>query len=43
MAAVEELFSRYITDEEADVLRAVYAQVLLRNGIDCAPVTEGYG
>ena len=42
MAAVEELFSRYITDEEADVLRAVYARVLLRNGIDCAPVTDGY-
>ena len=42
VAAVEELFSQYITDEEADVLRAVYARVLLRNGIDCAPVTEGY-
>jgi hypothetical protein len=42
MAAVEELFSRHITDEEADVLRAVYARVLLANNIECAPVTDGY-
>ena len=42
MAAVEELFSQYITDDEADVLRAVYARVLLRNGIECAPITDGY-
>lgn len=42
MAAVEELFSRFISDEEADILRGVYARVLLSNGIECAPVTDGY-
>lgn len=42
MAAVEDLFSRYITDEEAGVLRDVHARVLLGNGIECAPVTDGY-
>jgi hypothetical protein len=42
MAAVEELFSRHITDEQAAVLRDVYARVLLANDIECAPVTDGY-
>ena len=42
MTAVEELFSRHITDEQAAVLREVYANVLLGNGIDCPPVTDGY-
>src|SRR4051794_21912887 len=32
-AAVEELFSRFVDDDEAAVLRDVYARVLLRNGI----------
>ena len=41
-AAVEELFSRHLTDEEAEILRAVHARVLLRNGIVCDPVTNGY-
>jgi DNA-binding MarR family transcriptional regulator len=42
MAAVEDLFSRYVTDEEAEILRGVHARVLLGNGIECAPVSEGY-
>jgi DNA-binding MarR family transcriptional regulator len=42
MAAVNDLFSRFITEEQAEVLRQVYANVLLGNGIDCAPVTDGY-
>jgi DNA-binding MarR family transcriptional regulator len=42
MAAVEDLFSRHITDEQAAVLRDVYARVLLANDIECAPVTDGY-
>jgi DNA-binding MarR family transcriptional regulator len=42
LEAVEELFSQFVTDEEADVLRGVYARVLLGNGINCPPVTDGY-
>jgi DNA-binding MarR family transcriptional regulator len=42
MAAVEDLFSRYITNEQAAVLREVHARVLLGNGIECEPVTDGY-
>jgi hypothetical protein len=41
-AAVEEAFSRLIDDDEAAVLRAVNARVLLGNGYTCAPVTDGY-
>jgi len=42
LAAVEELFSRHVDDDEAAVLRDVYARVLLGNGIECGPVTDGY-
>jgi DNA-binding MarR family transcriptional regulator len=42
LAAVEELFSQFLSDAEADALRAVYARVLLGNGIECSPVTDGY-
>jgi DNA-binding MarR family transcriptional regulator len=41
-AAVEEAFSRLIDDDEAAVLRAVNARVLLGNGYTGPPVTDGY-
>jgi DNA-binding MarR family transcriptional regulator len=41
-AAVEEIFSRHLTEEQAAVLRDVNARVLLANGLRCGPVTDGY-
>jgi DNA-binding MarR family transcriptional regulator len=42
VAAVEELWSRHITEEQADAMRAAFANVLLGNDYECTPVTEGY-
>lgn len=42
MQAVEELYSRFITEEQAAVLREANARVLLGNGLACAPVTDGF-
>ena len=42
LAAVEELWSRHITDEQTEALRAAFANVLLGNDLACGPVTQGY-
>lgn len=40
--AVEEVFSRHITDEQAAVMREAFARILLGNGMECGPITDGY-
>lgn len=42
LAAVEEAFSRFITDEQAAVMREAHARVLLGNGIECSPITDDF-
>jgi DNA-binding MarR family transcriptional regulator len=39
LAAVEEMFSRFLDDSQAAVLRDVFARVLLGNGLECGPLT----
>jgi DNA-binding MarR family transcriptional regulator len=40
MQAVEEFFSRHVTDTQAAAMRTAFANVLLGNGYECAPVTD---
>ena len=40
-AAVEELFGRHLDAQEADVLRAAFARILIGNGVPCETLTEG--
>jgi DNA-binding MarR family transcriptional regulator len=42
MAAVAELFSRHIDEEQAAAMRGAFANILLGNGMTCTPITEGY-
>jgi len=42
LTAVEEAFSRFITDEQAEAMREAHARVLLGNGMECSPVTDAY-
>jgi DNA-binding MarR family transcriptional regulator len=40
MAAVEQHFSRHITDAQAATIRAAIARVLVGEGYECGPVTS---
>jgi DNA-binding MarR family transcriptional regulator len=40
LQAVEEFFSRHVTDQQAAAMRAAFASVLVGNGYDCRPVTD---
>ena len=42
LTAVEETFSRFITDDQAEAMREAHARVLLGIGMECAPVTDAY-
>jgi DNA-binding MarR family transcriptional regulator len=39
LAAVEEGFGRHLSEEQAASMLAAFAQVLVGNGFDCAPIT----
>ena len=38
-AAVEDHFSRHITDDQAAAIRTAFARVLVGEGYDCGPLT----